>query len=253
MEITLFGIRTQALAYSAALKILLKWAVADQPRYVSTCTVYTLMMARETQPVFNALAAAAMVTADGMPLVWLQRRAGIKEAERVYGPDLLMDLCEQGRALGLRHYFCGGLPGVAEKLAANLQQGYPDLQILGVYSPPVEEFQEIINPQIIERLNTTNANIIWVGLGSPKQDLWMHLYRPFLHAPLLIGVGAAFDFHSKNKRQAPKWMQRYGLEWLFRLIQEPRRLWQRYSIYNFRFLLLLIRSLFVKNNKPLPR
>ncbi len=233
--VEILGINTTAQPFADAVETLVRWAQNGTPRYVSTCPVYTLMMGVEHPTVRDALNGAAMVTADGMPVVWVQRRLGAKHAERVYGPDIVAALCERGVAAGLRHYFYGGAPGVAERVAARLQERYPGLAIAGTEAPPFAPVGDAPDESTVQQLNAAGAHVIWVGLGSPKQDVWMMRYRPALTAPLLIGVGAAFDFIAGTKRQAPPWMRRSGLEWAFRLAQEPGRLWQRYLVYNARF------------------
>lgn len=219
-------------------------APPDQPVVVSTCTVYTLMKAREDARVDAALRRADLLVADGMPLVWLQRRRGYPAAERIYGPDLMIRLCAPGdHAPPLRHFLYGGQPGVAERLTERLRQSNPKIEICGSLSPPYRpDIATTVDPAAVEQINASGANVVWVGLGSPKQDVWMHTYRQHLDAHLLIGVGAAFDFLSGSKPQAPRWMRRSGLEWLFRLVTEPRRLWRRYLIYNARFLYALARK-----------
>lgn len=237
-------LRVHPYTFTDAIQTLGQWALGSTPRYVSTCTAYTLVRGLEDEQIFEALHKADMRTADGMPLVWLQRAQGHQNAERVYGPDVMLALLEKSTAhLQISHYFYGGLPGVPEKLAVSLQERIPNLKIAGVYSPPVSDVGTQPDDALVAKLNASGASVIWVGLGSPKQDLWMHLYRPALTAPLLIGVGAAFDFLSGTKSQAPRWMQRRGLEWLFRLYQEPGRLWKRYLVYNARFAAAVIMSL----------
>lgn len=238
MQLNLLGVNTTSQTFDDAMNTLAEWAGEHQKRYICTCPVFTLMSARENPQVMQALNQADMVTADGMPIVWLQRRRGNPQAERVYGPDIMQVLCSRE----LRHYFYGGLPGVANQLEEKLRIQYSELEIAGKFSPPVATFDGQVDFVEVERLNATQADIIWVGLGSPKQDLWMMTYRPHLDAPLLIGVGAAFDFLAGTKKQAPRWMQRYGLEWLYRLIKEPRRLWKRYLVYNIRFIFEVIRD-----------
>lgn len=224
------------------MDVLASWMRDVTPRYVSTCTVYTLMRGLEDERIFHALAAADMRTADGMPLVWLQKMQGHAHAERVYGPDLMLWLLENSlREPTASHFFYGGLPGVPDILSAALQQRFPGLRVAGAFSPPLADVGEMPDAATVEMLNASGASVIWVGLGSPKQDVWMQVYRPALTAPLLIGVGAAFDFLSGGKSQAPRWMQRRGLEWLFRLLQEPRRLAKRYFVYNFKFIMAVIR------------
>lgn len=235
MKVEILGIRTDAQPFQHAVDTLLAWAQGAGQHYVCPCPVYTLMLGRDMPALNVALNHADMVTADGMPVVWMQRYLGAEDAERVCGPDLVLALCEQGVPLGVKHYFWGGQPEVTAKLVENLRARFPGVQVSGYYAPPIAPLEAEALPSTVEALNSSDADIIWVGLGSPKQDLWAALYRPVLKAPLIIGVGAAFDFHAGAKKQAPRWMQRSGLEWLFRLHQEPRRLWRRYILYNLRF------------------
>jgi N-acetylglucosaminyldiphosphoundecaprenol N-acetyl-beta-D-mannosaminyltransferase len=159
----------------------------------------------------------------------------------VYGPDLLLALCDATRSTGIRHSFWGGLPGVPETLAAKLAERFPGLNVEVAHAPPVSDVSAQVDTSAVTQLNASGAQIVWVGLGSPKQDLWMALHRPVLEAPLLIGVGAAFDLIAGIKRQAPRWMQRSGMEWAYRLLQEPGRLGRRYLLYNPRFVWLVLR------------
>lgn len=238
-RIPILDVPTDAQTFANAIRTLTAWAREDAGRrYVSTCPVYTLMLCREQPRALAALQGAAMVAADGMPIVWLQRRRGAPEAERVYGPDVLEALCETD----VRHFFWGGSPEVSAKLVAALRARHPQMQIAGAYAPPMMPVGEAPDQRAIARLNASNAQVVWVGLGSPKQDVWMRLHRPHLRAPLLIGVGAAFDLFAGTRRQAPRWMQRTGLEWLFRLLQEPRRLARRYLVYNPRFIAAVLRE-----------
>ncbi len=242
VRVDILDVPTDGQRFDSAIRQLIAWASeANGRRYVCTCPVYTLMMGREQPAVMAALRGADMVAADGMPVVWLQKKLGAPLAERVYGPDVLLAVSEASVASGLRHVFYGGLPGVPEKLVETLIARFPGLRIAGAYSPPVAPLGSAPDDEAIARLNGLDADIIWVGLGSPKQDLWMALHRPYLNAPLLIGVGAAFDMIAGVKKQAPRWMQRSGLEWLYRLLQEPGRLGRRYLIYNPRFLWLALR------------
>ncbi|WP_343419073.1 WecB/TagA/CpsF family glycosyltransferase [Candidatus Flexifilum breve] len=197
------------------------------------------MQALERPDVRKALETADMVTADGMPIVWLQRRGGAEFAERVYGPDILLALCERTSHQGLRHYFLGGDPGAADELAAAMKQRFPGIQIAGTASPKIVQYT--LDTNLVQQILDTSPHVIWVGLGSPKQDLWMAHHKSNLPV-LMIGVGAAFDFLTGRKRQAPQWMRQRGLEWLYRLVQEPRRLWRRYVFYNALFLWKLVRT-----------
>jgi N-acetylglucosaminyldiphosphoundecaprenol N-acetyl-beta-D-mannosaminyltransferase len=236
----ILGVRVNAQRFDDAVRTLAGWARAtDERRYVCTCPVYTLMQCREDPAVHNAVGGADMVTADGMPVVWVQRRWGYPDAERVYGPDVMLALCA---VPGLRHFFWGGLPHVVEQLATRLKARFPRIEIAGTCSPPVRDLERAPDTGTVALLNDARPSVIWVGLGSPKQDLWMAMYRSMLTAPLLIGVGAAFDLIAGVRAQAPRWMQRSGLEWVFRFAQEPGRLWRRYVIYNPRFVWGVLRQ-----------
>jgi N-acetylglucosaminyldiphosphoundecaprenol N-acetyl-beta-D-mannosaminyltransferase len=248
-RVDILGVQVDAQRLDQAARTLVGWARERQGRYVCACPVYTVMACQEDPAVRSAVKRADMVTADGMPVAWLQRMHGLRDAERVYGPDLLLAVCEQSAGTDIRHFLWGGLPGVADRLATVLKAKFPGLQIAGTCSPPVADIGAAPDPAVVKQLNSAQANIVWVGLGSPKQDLWMALYRPVLAAPLLVGVGAAFDFLSGAKRQAPRWMQRNGLEWAFRLGTEPQRLWRRYVLYNPRFVWHVLRQTLQRSHR----
>lgn len=159
--------------------------------------------------------------------------------DRVYGPDLMLALCERSLEKGYRHFFYGGAPGVPERLAERLGARFPGLRVVGTFSPPFRPLTLEEDEKVVRMINGASPDILWVGLGAPKQERWMAEHRDRLRVPVMIGVGAAFDFYAGVKRQAPRWMQRAGLEWLFRLCQEPRRLWRRYLLNIPRFLCLV--------------
>lgn len=186
---------------------------------------------------------AGLVTPDGMPLVWLSRLRGRSHVERVYSPDLILTLCERSISKGYRHFLYGGTEDSLEQRVGNLERWFPGLQIVGKYSPPFRPLTDEEYDQIVQRLNEANPYIVWIGLSTPKQQRWMAAHMRRLAAPVLLGVGAAFDFHAALKKQAPRWMQRSGLEWLFRLATEPRRLGPRYLINNALFILLVLRQM----------
>ena len=238
-RVDILGVHVHAQRFDQAIATLIGWALERRGRYVCTCPVYTVMLAAERDDVRQAINDADMATADGVPVVWVQKWWGAKDAERVYGPDILLALCEQARDRGVRHFFVGGGAGVAEQLAATVQARFPGVEIAGVIAPQVDD--TAIDQALVDTINRTQPHVVWVGLGSPKQDLWMAAHKSHIPA-LMIGVGAAFDFLSGAKRQAPRWMRRRGLEWLFRLIQEPGRLWKRYLVYNPRFVRAVIRQ-----------
>lgn len=239
-KVQILDVGVHAQRFDHAISQILEWVEEGKPRYVCTCPVYTLMITHEIPDAKAALDHADMVAADGMPIVWLQRRRGFDEAERCYGAGIMRTIFEKTAGTGTRHFLWGGNPGIPDILEEKLRQQYGEVNIVGRYSPPFEEVGTPPNQVAIDLINNAQPDIVWVGLGSPKQDIWMHLYRPYLNAPVLIGVGAAFDFISGHKRQAPEWMQEVGLEWAFRLAQEPRRLGTRYLKYNTLFIWRLL-------------
>lgn len=246
-RVNILGVGVHAITMTQALDQISTWIEQDTRQYISICTVHTIMECRQSEPVRRAVNQAGLATPDGMPLVWLGRLKSKHSVTRVYGPDLMLALCELSAQRGYRHFFYGGAAGVADLLAQRLQTHFPGLQIAGTYCPPYRPLTYQEDPYVIEQINQAKPDIVWVGLGTPKQDLWMAAHRHRLTAPVLIAVGAAFDFHAGRIPQAPKWMQRSGLEWFFRLLQEPRRLWYRYLVYNPLFILLtLIQSLGLK-------
>jgi N-acetylglucosaminyldiphosphoundecaprenol N-acetyl-beta-D-mannosaminyltransferase len=194
-------------------------------------------------PVFNN---SYMNTPDGMAVVWLLKLLGHKEVGRVYGPDLLLALCEQSLSTGYKHFFYGGTQKVLEDLKNNLTKKFPGLQIVGTYAPPFRALEPSEEIQIAEIVKQSKPDIIWVGLGSPKQEQWMYDHVGKIDAPLMIGVGAAFDFLSGHKPQAPLWIQKSGLEWLFRFFHEPKRLFKRYILGYPRFVMLVLIELLKK-------
>jgi N-acetylglucosaminyldiphosphoundecaprenol N-acetyl-beta-D-mannosaminyltransferase len=191
----------------------------------------------DLRTIYNA---SGLTTPDGMPLVWLAHLKGYSDVSRVYGPDLMLALCEHSIERGYAHYFYGGSSTTLEQLVANLTHHFPGLKIAGIDSPPYRPLTPDEDAKIVDKINAANPDILWVGLGAPKQERWMAAHIDRLCAPALIGVGAAFDFHAGLKPQAPRWMQQSGLEWFFRLINEPRRLWRRYLTDNPLFVALVL-------------
>lgn len=242
-RVNILGVGISAITLPEAVAHISNWIDRGDRRYVSVCTVHTVMECRRSPAMRRAVNGAGLATPDGMPLVWLGRRLSQRPVSRVYGPDLMLALCRQSVGRGDRHYFYGGAPRVADRLAQVMQTRFPGLQVAGAYSPPFRPLTPEEDAQIIDQINKAAPDIVWVGLGTPKQDLWMAAHRPALDASVLIGVGAAFDFHTGRIPQAPRWMQTRGLEWLFRLWQEPRRLWYRYLVYNPLFVALITAQL----------
>jgi N-acetylglucosaminyldiphosphoundecaprenol N-acetyl-beta-D-mannosaminyltransferase len=208
---------------------------ADQRVSISAAAVHLVMVARE-DPVTNAALRNTLTVPDGQPLVWALRALGHPEASRIYGPELMARYCERAAQSGVRMYLYGGRnQGALVQLVLTLRQRYPGLHIAGGYSPPFRPQTDEEREAIIEEINASGADVVWVGIGQPKQEKWMAEMREALDIPILVGVGAAFDFHAGLVPQAPAWMQAGGLEWTYRLAHEPRRLWRRYVRYNPRF------------------
>lgn len=216
----------------------------DARGYVTAAAVNLVMSAREQPETLAAVLGATLAVPDGMPLVWALRALGHARATRVYGPDLMAKYCARTARAGTPIYLYGGRhdDGARELLARRLRERFPGLRIAGSSSPPFRELTPEEDEREIEAINSSGAQVVWVGTGQPRQEQWMHRMRPRLRAPLLVGVGAAFDFHAGLVRQAPPWMGRSGLEWAYRLYREPRRLWRRYARYNPRFVVAFARQ-----------
>ena len=180
---------------------------------------------------------------DGMPLVWVGHVAGFPEMDRVYGPDFILEVSKASVEKGLSHFFYGGKPGVADELALNLSQMFPGLKVAGTYCPPFAPLSQQERDEIIAMIERSAASFVWVGLSTPKQEHWMSQFAPSFHGNVLFGVGAAFDYNTGRLDRAPRWMQMAGLEWFFRLIQEPKRLFRRYVVNNPKFLLSVLMQL----------
>ncbi len=207
------------------------------PGYVCVCNVHTVMASKEDVELRTALMNSSLNLPDGQPLVWAINALGHNLAARVYGPELMSRAVAGAAASGHRYYLYGGRnQGALVQLALNLRRRYPGVKIVGGYSPPHRLLTREEQEAVAEEINRSRADVVWAGIGVPKQEKWMAQMRPLLDAPLLVGVGAAFDFHAGLVAQAPNWIQEAGLEWAYRLAHEPRRLWRRYMRYNPRFL-----------------
>jgi N-acetylglucosaminyldiphosphoundecaprenol N-acetyl-beta-D-mannosaminyltransferase len=209
---------------------------------LSAAAVHLVMVAQE-DPETRRAVLQTMTVPDGQPLVWALRALGHSQASRVYGPDLMARYCERSATTGVRMFLYGGRTDIAlAQLESALLERYPGLQIVGGYSPPFRELDDDEQRDVTATINAARADVVWVGTGQPKQEKWMAEMRDRLDAPILAGVGAAFDFHAGIVSQAPAWMQRTGLEWSYRLAREPRRLWRRYARYNPRFVAGFVRQ-----------
>jgi N-acetylglucosaminyldiphosphoundecaprenol N-acetyl-beta-D-mannosaminyltransferase len=231
------GVPVNGAPFKAVLARVLGAPESGERLAVHFATAHSMVEAHDRPEVGDALR-AGLVEPDGMPLVWLGRRSRLK-VERVCGPDFMPALIAAGVPLGRSHFFLGGAAGTPEALASRLRAQYPGVRIVGTLSPPFRDLTIEEDAAVVAAINAATPDYVWVGLGAPKQDLWVAAHRAQLSASALLAVGAAFDFHSRRRRRAPRWMQRTGTEWLYRLAAEPRRLAGRYTRVNARFALLL--------------
>ena len=236
-KVKILGTRIDPTSYCEATEVIAEWAAHNLSKYVCVATVSQVMEGHD-MPAFQAVMNEAdLVTPDGMPLVWGLRLLGCKGATRVYGPDLAPIILARAAADDLPVGFYGGSQQVLDQFVQVMTGRFAALQIVYTYSPPFRALTPDEDRRIVQEINRSGARILFVAIGNPAQELWMAAHRPQVKA-VMIGVGAAFDFLTGAKRQAPRWMMGLGLEWLFRLATEPRRLWKRYLKHNPRFVVL---------------
>ena len=234
--VNILGVPVAATHMQEAVDRIFRWVDDRTPGYVLLTGVHGIMESQRDPELLEIHQRAAMCAPDGMPTVWLGWLRGHKSMDRCYGPGLMLEVLEQSVARGTRHYLYGGNEGVPEQLRDRLVERFPGLQIVGAESPPFRPMTPDEDAAVVARIAAAKADLVWVGLSTPKQDRWMSEHVGRVHAPVLLGVGAAFDFHTGRVRQAPHAIQRAGLEWAFRLVMEPRRLWRRYLYANPRFI-----------------
>jgi N-acetylglucosaminyldiphosphoundecaprenol N-acetyl-beta-D-mannosaminyltransferase len=238
-RLSVLGMGVDAGTYDSATARIIGWAraAAVRPRYVCCANVHMTMEAYDSPEFRDVVNSADMVTSDGMPLVWMLRRLGMPAAEQVNGPTLTFEVCKAAAEHGIRVGFYGGSERTLEAMTNRFTSLLPALEIGYAYSPPYRTLSAEEDRQVVEDIVRSGVKVLFVGLGCPKQERWMAARKARL--PIVqLGVGAAFDFHAGVVKRAPEWMQRRGLEWLFRLVAEPRRLWRRYLYHNPRFLAL---------------
>lgn len=218
--------------------------------YVCVAATHTVMACQEDAELRKAVVSSDLTVPDGQPLVWAMNALGHNLTSRVYGPDLMAQYCERAVTTGTKMYLYGGRnQGALVQLALNLRRAHPGVQIVGGYSPPFRALSGEEEAAIVAEINASGADVVWVGVGVPKQEKWMAQMRPRVNAPVLVGVGAAFDFHAGLIPQAPAWMQAAGMEWAYRLSREPKRLWKRYARYNPRFVTGFARQWILQRNR----
>ncbi len=242
--VDVLGVPLALTDYESTLDWIDRTVAARSRSFVCVCNVHTVMASAEDPELRAALHRSSVNVPDGQPLVWAINALGHSLAGRVYGPELMARACARSAETGQRFYLYGGRnQGALVQLALNLRQRYPGVRIVGGYSPPHRPLRDEERDAVVAEINGAKADVVWAGIGVPKQEKWMAQMRSRLEAPVLIGVGAAFDFHAGLVPQAPNWIQESGLEWAYRLAHEPRRLWRRYMRYNPRFLGAFARQL----------
>lgn len=239
-KVNILGVDVSAVNMATALSQVDTWIEQGRSEYVCFRDVHGVMAAQKDESLRRAHERSGMIAPDGMPLVWISHAWGYEQVGRVCGPDFMLEACKQSVDKGYRHFLYGGAPGVANMLSATLQDKYPGLHIVGSYCPPFRELTPAEDARAIKLITDSNANMVWVGLGSPKQEKWMADHVDRIGGAVLFGVGAAFDFHAGTVDRAPAWMQRSGLEWLYRLLSEPRRLWRRYIVMAPNFIVQIL-------------
>jgi N-acetylglucosaminyldiphosphoundecaprenol N-acetyl-beta-D-mannosaminyltransferase len=234
--VSVLGVPLALTDYDRTLDWIDEMVLTGGRGYICVANVHTVTSSGEDPELRHALMHSSLNVPDGQPLVWAMNALGHRLGDRVYGPELMSRACERASRTGRRMYLYGGRnQGALVQLALNLRKRHPGVKIVGGYSPPHRPLTDDERDAIVDEINRSGAEVVWVGIGVPKQEKWMVQMRPLLNAPVLIGVGAAFDFHAGLVPQAPTWMQEAGLEWAYRLAHEPRRLWRRYLRYNPRF------------------
>jgi N-acetylglucosaminyldiphosphoundecaprenol N-acetyl-beta-D-mannosaminyltransferase len=239
-RVNVLGVGVSAINLSQATELILEAVRQNRRGYVAVTGVHGVSEAQSDPDFRRILNAAFLNTPDGMPMSWVGRLQGVQDIGRVYGPDLMLSVCAATQDGSVRHFFYGGAPGVADELRTALSMRFPGINVCGTYTPPFRPLNIDEEAELLARLQEVQPHICWVGLSTPKQERFMATYLERLPTTVMVGVGAAFDIHSGRVRQAPLWMQRTGLEWLFRLTQEPKRLWKRYLINNPLFVVRIL-------------
>lgn len=230
------GVGISAINMPQALSLFQSWLGNGGKGYVCVTGVHGVMEAQKDQDFRRILNKSLLTTPDGMPTVWVGKMQGFQRMGRVFGPDLMREVCRVSVEYGYTHFFYGGRPGVAEQLKAEMTKRFPGLRVVGTYTPPFGSLPHEEEVHVLEIITKSRPDILWVGLSTPKQERFMAAYGDKIQARIMVGVGAAFDLHTGLIKDAPNWMKSSGLQWLHRLVQDPRRLWRRYLLNNPKFL-----------------
>jgi N-acetylglucosaminyldiphosphoundecaprenol N-acetyl-beta-D-mannosaminyltransferase len=231
----ILGVRFNLISYEDVLTTMKSWRAGSEHHYVTLTPPHSVLMCRQDEGLSAATEGAGLTLPDGVGIILAAKLLGYPDSGRVSGPTLLLRLCDWGRAEAFRHFYYGGAPGVAEALAGRLTTQFPGLTVAGSYCPPFRQLTPEEDAEAVRKINEAKPDIVWVGLGSPKQEKWMAEHVGRIEARALIGVGAAFDFHSGQVKWAPAWMRKMGIEWAYRLAHEPKRMWRR-NVSSFVFL-----------------
>jgi len=241
-KMKIFGVDFDLIDYERVYAVIEHWRQTNRREYITITNPHSVLLFHRDKEMRRATSKSALTLPDGAGIVLGAKLLGYPHYGRITGPMLMLKLCDWGRQCGCRHYFFGGLPGVAEVLAKRLANKYPGLRVAGSYSPsqyPRSELQ--YSKEMVERINAARADIVWVGLGAPKQEKWIERHHGLIDAAAMIGVGAAFDFHSGRVKWAPPWVRKVGMEWAYRLMLEPRRMWRR-NLDSPRFIFGVVRQ-----------
>lgn len=242
------GAFIDAISSEAALQKTARWAARHQSRYLCFCNVYSVVSMHQDDALAEAITHADLAVPDGMPVAWMLRSSGFSSQQRIDGPDFMSDYCAQAERRGEPVFFYGSTPQTLAAIQHWVDSTFPKLKVAGKRSPPFRNLSPEEDEDIVTQINASGARVVFVGLGCPKQELWMAAHRGRINA-VMIGVGAAFDYHAGTLKRAPPWMQEHGLEWLYRVCKEPRRLWKRYLVSNTLFILGAMRQLISHRQK----
>lgn len=248
VRVRVLRVQIDAIMWDEVLHVLHDWGDAHESRYVCLCNVHSVVTASRNPAFLDVLENADMATPDGAPVAWAMRTQGAASQQRINGPDLMWHYCQRAEASGQPVYLYGNTDQTLSALNSRLKLSFPKLNIAGMYSPPFRQLTAQESDEVVERINASGAGVVFVSLGCPKQEIWMAAQRGRINA-VMIGVGAAFDYHAGTIRRAPKWMQGCGLEWLHRLVSEPRRLWRRYLVTNSIFIAMSAKQLIFEKRK----
>lgn len=235
-EVDVLGVKVSAVGLERAVDLARRSIKVGKKGYICLSGVHGVMEAQADTSFQSILNGALLNLPDGMPMTWIGRFQGCTQMDRVFGPDFMKALCQTSVGIGYRHFLYGGISGVAEELKLSLERMVPGLLVVGTYTPPFRALTQDEENDLFESLRESKPHIVWIGLSTPKQERFMAEFSSRVQAPLMVGVGAAFDYHTGRIKDAPHWIKRAGMQWLHRLVQDPRRLWRRYLRNNAMFL-----------------